>query len=554
MTLREIILAKADENIKDLMTQAHSLLRLLAINDNTLEDNNSVIIADSSQEIIYQYSKATSSSLKQREINSINNEINVIDYGNCFNNIKDSQPSDYFVITTDFSDSIQTLTNNAIPNTQISVVNKNDPDNDVILDQCKVLCKIALLNDMDPELYNKYLSMGINIYNSEDPAFTSKCYYNNDMKFDTTYHYRRNKIYQGKQFSINSKCNLINDAQALNYTLIECPMGENLDYELIDKALTDLDKKPTDVPIRCAKDIDNIVSNIGFWIFIVMFVVIITYSIIYLTLGFKINTNLLPMLKNDKIIRNDFEFTKVANTENVATESNKDNQIKPDDVKISIKKKDDNETFGHILLNNFLELHPITSFIRQSVISPQFFTTWIFVFNTLNLFGFNALYFTNGKIEKRIYDNDRDNFGYPVKSEFEKIMSAIASTIVLTLIVKGISLVTYSQKKDLETKIDNGKNSDNTEKEIKIFNQSMLPRRIISWIFMLFVSVFFFYYSIVFCGIYINTQYGWFYSGIWSLFFNWVIFSNVFIFIVSLIEKCNGNEAMVYYMKKLFIF
>ena len=188
------------------------------------------------------------------------------------------------------------------------------------------------------------------------------------------------------------------------------------------------------------------------------------------------------------------------------------------------------------------------------IATPIIFNVWIFVFNILCLFGFNALYLTNGKIEQRIYDNDRDNFGYPVKSEFEKIMSAIVSTIVFTVIVKAISLVTYSQKKDLEIKIDNGKDITNTENAINEFTKSMLPRRIISWVFMLLVSVFFFYYSIVFCGIYIHTQYGWFYSCLWSLFFNWVLFANVFIFILSIVESSCGNESAVYYMKRLFIF
>ena len=43
-----------------------------------------------------------------------------------------------------------------------------------------VIGKIALLNGMNPELYNYYISHGIDIYNPEDPAFKNKCYYNKD--------------------------------------------------------------------------------------------------------------------------------------------------------------------------------------------------------------------------------------------------------------------------------------------------------------------------------------------------------------------------------------
>ena len=81
----------------------------------------------------------------------------------------------------------------------------------------------------------------------------------------------------------------------------------------------------------------------------------------------------------------------------------------------------------------------------------------------------------------------------------------------------------------------------------------MLIRRIISGIFMLGLSIFFFYYCIVFCGMYVNTQYGWFYSGIWSLFWNWVVFAPLYIVIITAIES-TGNIVCAYYMKRLFGF
>ena len=81
-----------------------------------------------------------------------------------------------------------------------------------------------------------------------------------------------------------------------------------------------------------------------------------------------------------------------------------------------------------------------------------------------------------------------------------------------------------------------------------------MNRRIISGIFMLALIVFFFYYCVVFCGIYIKTQYGWFYSGIWSLLFNWVIFAPFYILIISLVENKTDKASCVYYMKRLFIF
>ena len=152
-------------------------------------------------------------------------------------------------------------------------------------------------------------------------------------------------------------------------------------------------------------------------------------------------------------------------------------------------------------------------------------------------------------ITDRIYDTHRDNFGYPMKTEFEKIMSSIASSIVLALMVRAICLVTYSQKQQLSVEIK----TKGKEEAIKTFNKKMLIRRIIACVFMLFVNVFFYYYAVVFCGMYVNTQYGWFYSGLWSVFFNYLAYAPIYIVIISLIES-KGNNVCAYYMKMLFVF
>ena len=92
-----------------------------------------------------------------------------------------------------------------------------------------------------------------------------------------------------------------------------------------------------------------------------------------------------------------------------------------------------------------------------------------------------------------------------------------------------------------------------TDGERELSKNGMLIRRIIAGIFMLALNIFFFYYTIVFCGIYVNTQYGWFYSGIWSLFWVWICFAPLYIVIISAVENA-GSEICAYYMKRLFIF
>ena len=46
---------------------------------------------------------------------------------------------------------------NVIPNTKISVINNENNEIEESLSQCNVICKIALLNGMNPELYNYYI-------------------------------------------------------------------------------------------------------------------------------------------------------------------------------------------------------------------------------------------------------------------------------------------------------------------------------------------------------------------------------------------------------------
>ena len=188
------------------------------------------------------------------------------------------------------------------------------------------------------------------------------------------------------------------------------------------------------------------------------------------------------------------------------------------------------------------------------MVVPPLVCLWFFVFNTLNVFGFNALYFNNTKIENRIYRKDRDNFAYPMRHEFDKIIYSILSMIALNVVVRAILLMTIGQRKELGRKVEAAKGGEEQEKEIGMFTKRMMTRRLIAMAFMLVVNIFFWYYAIVFSGIYIKTQYGWAYSGIWSLFFNWVIFANIEIVILSVIEFKNGGEECVYYFKKLFLF
>ena len=221
-----------------------------------------------------------------------------------------------------------------------------------------------------------------------------------------------------------------------------------------------------------------------------------------------------------------------------------------------------NKTLIECIIANFKELHPLPSLFRVSIISPLILHSWFFVFNLLCLFGFNALIYYEGLIEKRIYDKKRNNFVYPMRKEFHKIILSILCQIALTALLKLIVLVTLRQRDNLEYSLKNCKLRDlepiNNEIVTRIdqFENEMIFRRLLGGLLMLIFVVFFFYYSVVFCGIYIHTQRNWMFSCIWSLFWNWIVFCPIYIVIISIIEhkKQDSYNALIYNLKRLFFF
>ena len=360
------------------------------------------------------------------------------------------------------------------------------------------------------ELYKYYNNRGIDIYNHNDKAFTDSCYKNKKLPYDLTQKYRKKNLFQKFTFAAPGCFYQSYDAE-LNGVKFLCESSYIPDYYIMkDVALKGNLNHVDNLPTKCGDDVENIEENIAFWLFLILFIVIIIFDILFAVLSCK------KLIKEDQAIPN--EFDQIKSTERTVTNATNANQ-----VKIEVP------SFASTFTANFKQLHPLFSLCNSSMI----FTSWVLLYNILCLFGFNALYFNETMLEDRIYDKHRDNFGYPMKTEFEKIMSAIATTIALTVVARAIALVPYGQK----------------EKSTK----GVVIRRIISGVFMLVLEVFFFYYCIVFCGIYLNAQYGWFYSGIWALLWDWIAFAPIYIIVISLVEV-NGGEKCGYYMKELFAF
>jgi uncharacterized membrane protein YqhA len=220
-----------------------------------------------------------------------------------------------------------------------------------------------------------------------------------------------------------------------------------------------------------------------------------------------------------------------------------------------------NKTLFEGILSNFKELHPLSVLCRVSVISPLIMNSWFLVYNILCLFGFNALIYYEGLIEKRIYDKKRNLFDYPMRKEFHKIILSILLQIAFTVIIKLIVLVSLRQYEDLESKLRNCKRKGqelNNDIIVRYddFQNEMFIRRLIGGSLMTIIIIFFFYYSVVFCEVYVNTQRNLVFSWVWSLFWEWVVFGPIYIVVISILEnkKSNSKDPLIYYLKRLFFF
>ena len=84
------------------------------------------------------------------------------------------------------------------------------------------------------------------------------------------------------------------------------------------------------------------------------------------------------------------------------------------------------------------------------MIQPLILQSWFLTFNVLNLFGFNALLYLESLIEERIYKPYRDNFAYPMRKKYRKIILSILCQVILCFLIKLIVLVSYNDKENLK--------------------------------------------------------------------------------------------------------
>jgi hypothetical protein len=403
-----------------------------------------------------------------------------------------------------------------------------------------------LFNSIDFDKYFFYKKRNIDIFNYNDPAF-SPCYSNSKFDYDLPQDMRMNEIFYGKIFTVINEKDCIYNGINEETKRIEF-ICKNIGQVLSKGAIATLenydlgyDNHLDDLPTLCPKMIKNVKKNIAFWVFFWGFVLFITLSVINL-----LRNNQNQIIINDQLNE---ENNNERGSEMQNLKKNDNDSENGENNKINYNLNSDN--FSSSIINNFLQLHPLITPFRLSLLSDTLLSSWLLFYNIFNNLGFNSLYFTNRMFRKRIERENRDNFFYPMRYEYHRIILAQLTSFGLTLIVRLINIINLNKRQEIINQVSSSE--DDKESIIKNYQKGNTIKKIITLIFILGLDVFFFYYCMGFCAVYTNAQFGWFYSGIWAMIFNWFIYGPFYIFVISIIESFGGGK-IAYYMKRLFIF
>ncbi len=396
-------------------------------------------------------------------------------------------------------------------------------------------------------LFKYFANKGINIYNKNDESFQDRCFRNDKLKIDYPQKFRRESLYQNYTITgTTSNCFYLEYDKTSEYIQMYCTDIEDVGYYLLKDEFTKKEiNQSKRLPFRCANEFKNYKKNLALWIFTgISFLLIVSEIFSFANSEFDYD-DLSNSLKNDKILNEDFIKIPDKSFQNKieGLEQNNINKIEDNLLKESCCK---------IFCDNFSYVHPLFCLFKISLIQPKMINFAIFFNSLVNLLGWNAFFYTEKMFERRIIKKHRNNFFYPMKYEFDKIICSITTTVGINLVIRLITLTSYLEKTNIEQKM-----RDKTEEEkmhiAKEYKSSILIRNIIGIILVFALLCFFFYYCVIFCYIYVNTQKSWLFSALWSIIWNWVIFSPILIIFISLCEK-SGSDACAHYMKQLFLF
>ena len=398
---------------------------------------------------------------------------------------------------------------------------------------------------INKSLLEYYLSKGINIYNKYDKAFQDKCYSNKKLNIDYTQKLRRENLYQNYTItSINENCIYFdNNGNNINYFPMKCSNSNNVSYYLKENFFIENNNiNIKEILFKCFSELYDIKHNLGFWLYLIIIIVFILFEIItYIYFNKNVeNNNSIEIMQiqneNNEIysINNDSIIKEKQNSETQNLNKISDNN-NIDNSEIYILNKNQ-LSLCKIFNKNIFYLYPLLSIFNLSNNKIEKQNKIFILFNSIiNIFGWNVIYITDKLIEKRLNNDLRNYFFYPIKEEFNKIILSIFTTMIITFIIRLINLNLY--------------NVNNKKKE----NNISIYKFIFGIILIILLLLFFWFYCIMYCFIFINSQINFLYSGIWSLILMFFIFIPIYIFIISIIEIYD-NAILNYYIKKLFLF
>ena len=454
--------------------------------------------------------------------------------------------------------SIMTFTLNNTHNisSNIHIYNSSTSEFEPILNDIELS---LFFPEYNADLYEYYISKGIDIYNPHDKAFTDKCYLSTNFDYDLTQRYRKKYIYTGYTIAYSNNSNCMYQRMNNNtkhYMDIKCDTintDERICFTCIKEPMLKVDQR-YDVAIHCHSSINGVKGNFAFYFYSALFVIGLCIEIplllfyikrIYKTKIHQNNNSINNSNNNsnDNISHNISNHSIIHN-QNHSLDSNNRRYINSAFI---IEEQEEVNPKHHsclfVLFRNLRLYHPVIIIFKNHLSDPQVLNVYFLLFKIACLFGFNCVFYTEKLLEHRIHSAYRNSFFYPMKYNFDTvIILSIASTTGINLLFRLIMLVPRSCMLK--------------QKSMFTFNKIFFCQRMVACVLMLGVMIFFYYYSIVWCGVYKNAQKEWMYMGIWCMLWIYFAFSVVYIAIITLIQvTCRKScPEVVYYLKKLMLF
>jgi hypothetical protein len=210
--VQEKLIKKAEElNYREqLISIKESTLEYIRLN--ALEYNGTVGLIDGDFICTQTYSVDNIEDLNRE---ALNNSLAIVNITSCLETIRlrynISDINSLTISKTDIGSSIMTHSNNLT--SKYVDINVYYPQNKQRLDlsACNGLKISTPVNDdiINSTLYDKFRNRSIDIYNPDDPIFTSRCYTYNQDGYDTTINMRRKYLYQNMSIYCNNNCTYI---------------------------------------------------------------------------------------------------------------------------------------------------------------------------------------------------------------------------------------------------------------------------------------------------------------------------------------------------------